>query len=485
MTPQTPVPDNRDPYQILELGEGATQKEIKERYHKLARQYHTDGKSGDAKKIRDVNWAYELLSTPAKFAAHRKAQIDAQAYAEAHKRAEARARRAAERSATQAQAVGDQFRTREAAQAGTSSRQSQPTTRTKASTATGGGSARSAQPRSSRSPNPGSSQTPRSTTRSQPGAKPPPKTPPKRQRVATKSTSAATPPREQPRPPRATPKPPPSTVPSTPVSGRRIATVLVGAAVVLSVIVVLHNANHASSDADTPRPSALSTTSTQATPSSPSPGTSVTTALSVTPGIEEIGNSGTVAYGEGSCGPERGQFWKATLDRGDRVVIVWGGPNYSAMGLDIWPPGTTSIPGSGKGRVAYQSTAGAHTVETFTAPASGVYPIVIDDSCGSPGEFHFRLTAQRSRAKSRQNGQTTSRTQTPPPHTEQHSNASQQREAQPRPSSPPTTTSAPPVTSPQVEGGNQTPTQSKPAPAPSIEGQSPSEGNNGVEGGTQ
>jgi len=131
-----------------------------------------------------------------------------------------------------------------------------------------------------------------------------------------------------------------------------------------------------------------------ATAASAPQGTSVATALPIEPGVEETGNSGTVAYGEGSCGAEQGQFWKATLNEGEVVTIVWGGPNGSAMGLDIWPPGTGDVHGSGEGRVTYESTEGEHTEETFTAPTTGVYPIVIDDSCGAPGVFHFTLTTR-------------------------------------------------------------------------------------------
>jgi hypothetical protein len=135
-------------------------------------------------------------------------------------------------------------------------------------------------------------------------------------------------------------------------------------------------------------------TSTEPQQESTGPGTSVASARAIVPGVKETGNSGTVAYGEGSCGPEQGQFWKATLKQGDLVTIIWGGPNGSAMGLDIWPPGTTEVHGSGEGRVTYQSTEGEHTEETFTAPTTGVYPIVIDDSCGHAGVFHFTLTTQ-------------------------------------------------------------------------------------------
>jgi hypothetical protein len=121
----------------------------------------------------------------------------------------------------------------------------------------------------------------------------------------------------------------------------------------------------------------------------------VATARTIHPGVEQTGDSGTVSYGEGSCGPEQGQFWKAELQQGETVKITWGGPNGSAMGLDIWPPGTGEVHGSGDRRVTYASTEGEDTETTFTAPTTGMYPIVIDDSCGQPGTFHFTLTATR------------------------------------------------------------------------------------------
>jgi hypothetical protein len=157
-------------------------------------------------------------------------------------------------------------------------------------------------------------------------------------------------------------------------------------------------AQHDSAAAESPTPTATTATET-ATTAQPEQanesGTSVATARAITPGAEEEGNSGTVSYGEGSCGPEQGQFWKAMLHQGEEVTIAWGGPEGHAMGLDIWPPGTTNIHGSDERRVTYQSTEGEHTEKTFVAPTTGVYPIVIDDSCGQPGPFHFTLSSER------------------------------------------------------------------------------------------
>jgi hypothetical protein len=120
-------------------------------------------------------------------------------------------------------------------------------------------------------------------------------------------------------------------------------------------------------------------------------GTSVRTAKRIRRGVRTIGNTGTVAYGSGSCGPEEGQFWKARLRAGRRVTILWGSSHGTVTGLDVYPPGTRNIEGSDDRRLTYESIAGNPTKLTFTAPRTGVYPIVFDDSCGRPGPFHFVL----------------------------------------------------------------------------------------------
>jgi hypothetical protein len=120
-------------------------------------------------------------------------------------------------------------------------------------------------------------------------------------------------------------------------------------------------------------------------------GTSVRTAKRIRRGVKTIGDTGTVAYGSGSCGPEEGQFWKARLKAGEQVTILWGSSDETVTGLDVYPPGTHGITRSDDRRVTYQSIAGDPTKLTFTAPRTGMYPIVFDDSCGSPGPFHFVL----------------------------------------------------------------------------------------------
>lgn len=54
-----------DFYNILGVGEGATQDEIKKAYRKLANQHHPD-KGGDQAKFKDISVAYDTLGDPQK-----------------------------------------------------------------------------------------------------------------------------------------------------------------------------------------------------------------------------------------------------------------------------------------------------------------------------------------------------------------------------------------------------------------------------------
>ncbi|HEV3323792.1 MAG TPA: ThiF family adenylyltransferase [Solirubrobacteraceae bacterium] len=175
--------------------------------------------------------------------------------------------------------------------------------------------------------------------------------------------------------------------------------------VVTALVIGAVSGNSPSPSLELSRPSvpeSVATASGGPTASTPTPaakyppesGTSVATAKTIQPGEEEEGDSGTVAYGDGSCGPETGQFWKMSLHEGEEVKIVWGGPERHAMGLDVWPPGVSEIHGSGEGRVTYQSTSGEDNEAHFEASTTGSYTIVIDESCGNPGPFHFTLTTQ-------------------------------------------------------------------------------------------
>lgn len=59
----------RDFYEVLGVERGASEKEIKKAYRKMARKYHPDGNQGDQnaeKKFKEINEAYSVLSDPEK-----------------------------------------------------------------------------------------------------------------------------------------------------------------------------------------------------------------------------------------------------------------------------------------------------------------------------------------------------------------------------------------------------------------------------------
>ncbi len=59
-----------DPYKVLGVSPDASDEEIKQAYRRLAKQYHPDRNPGDeaaAKKMQQVNAAYEQIKNPEKF----------------------------------------------------------------------------------------------------------------------------------------------------------------------------------------------------------------------------------------------------------------------------------------------------------------------------------------------------------------------------------------------------------------------------------
>ena len=58
-----------DPYKVLGVSPNASDEEIKQAYRRLAKQYHPDRNPGDpvaAKKMQEVNAAYEQIKNPEK-----------------------------------------------------------------------------------------------------------------------------------------------------------------------------------------------------------------------------------------------------------------------------------------------------------------------------------------------------------------------------------------------------------------------------------
>ena len=76
-----------DPYEVLGVSHGASEDEIKQAYRRLAKQYHPDLHPGDAacaKKMNEINEAYDLLKNPQAYQAYRQQQQQS-AYQQAYR----------------------------------------------------------------------------------------------------------------------------------------------------------------------------------------------------------------------------------------------------------------------------------------------------------------------------------------------------------------------------------------------------------------
>lgn len=66
-----------DPYQVLGISHDASPEEIKKAYRRKAKEYHPDLHPNDpaaARKMNEVNEAYDMLTNPEKYAARRAQQ---------------------------------------------------------------------------------------------------------------------------------------------------------------------------------------------------------------------------------------------------------------------------------------------------------------------------------------------------------------------------------------------------------------------------
>ena len=57
---------SKDYYKILGIDKGASPEEVKRRFRELAHKHHPDKQGGDAEKFKEINQAYQVLSSPEK-----------------------------------------------------------------------------------------------------------------------------------------------------------------------------------------------------------------------------------------------------------------------------------------------------------------------------------------------------------------------------------------------------------------------------------
>lgn len=72
-----------DPFQVLGVAPGASEDEIKQAYRRLAKQYHPDLHPGDqnaARKMNEINEAYDAIKNPAAYRQQQQQQQARQAY---------------------------------------------------------------------------------------------------------------------------------------------------------------------------------------------------------------------------------------------------------------------------------------------------------------------------------------------------------------------------------------------------------------------
>src|SRR5579884_3620343 len=120
------------------------------------------------------------------------------------------------------------------------------------------------------------------------------------------------------------------------------------------------------------------------------PTAKVATTLDGNTSSDDVNRAGA-ELGPGPVCPGDGEFWLASLTRGDRVTIKGSGLAPAAqMYVDIFPPGTTD----GNLSEAKPLVSAPLVMLELTAPDSGVYPILIGTSpqCGGvDGPFNFAL----------------------------------------------------------------------------------------------